>query len=288
VSVRLAGAELLESRTVLPGQWVGSFHAPHLASGARAGQYVHVRDDGWSGAILRRPIPINTADPATGVATLHVRAVDAAWRWLDHLRPGDPLDLVGPLGRPFEVDTRSRHLLLVAGGIGIARIRLLIDEAIRDGRQVTLLFGAASARDVYPSSLLPDEVEYVVATRDGSLGHAGPVTDLVPTYEAWADQSFAAGPPSMLAALARLAAGRRERLGVAQLGRKRGGGRVEPAGSAAARRRAFLQVALDQSIGCAAGTCLGCVVFGSGGTPLRVCRDGPTFSSGELDWESGR
>jgi dihydroorotate dehydrogenase electron transfer subunit len=286
VSARLAGAELLESRTVLPGQWIGSFHAPHVASGARAGQYVHVRDDEWSGALLRRPLPINTVDPSTGVATLHVRTSNPAWRWLDRLRPGDRLDLVGPLGRPFVVDPRSRHLLLVAGGFGIAGLRMLVDESIRDGRQVTLLFGAAGARDVYPSSLLPDEVEYVVATDDGSLGHAGPVTDLVAAYEAWADQAFAAGPAPMLAALARAAVGRRERLGVAQLGRKRGAGKPEPTGSAAARRKAFLQVALEQSIGCAAGTCLGCVVFGSGGAPLRVCRDGPTFASTELDWES--
>ena len=84
----------------------------------------------------------------------------------------------------------------------MAGVRMLADEAIRDGRQVTLLFGAASAREVYPSSLLPDEVEYVVATDDGSLGHHGYVTELVPDYEAWADQAFACGPAPMLAALA--------------------------------------------------------------------------------------
>ena len=95
----------------------------------------------------------------------------------------------------------------------MAGVRMLADEAIRDGRQVTLLFGAASAREVYPSSLLPDEVEYIVATDDGSLGHHGYVTDLVADYEAWADQAFACGPAPMLAALARLAAGRRDRLG---------------------------------------------------------------------------
>ena len=136
--------------------------------------------------------------------------------------------MLGPLGRPFEVDPRSRHLLLIAGGLGIAGVRMLADEAIRDGRQVVLLFGAASAAEVYPSSLLPDEVEYIVATDDGSLGQRGYVTDLVPDYEAWADQAFACGPAPMLAALARLAAGRRDRLGVAKLGRKRGGGTAGP------------------------------------------------------------
>ena len=172
--------------------------------------------------------------------------------------------MLGPLGRPFEVDPRNRHLLLIAGGLGIAGVRMLADEAIRDGRQVVLLFGAATASEVYPSSLLPDEVEYVVATDDGSLGHHGFVTDLVPDYEAWADQAFACGPAPMLAALARLAAGRRARLGVAKLGRKRGAGRADPPGSPAARRKAFLQVSMEQNMGCAVGACLGCVVMGAG------------------------
>ena len=112
--------------------------------------------------------------------------------------------------------------MLIAGGLGMAGVRMLADEAIRDGRQVTLLFGATSAREVYPSNLLPDEVEYVVATDDGSLGHRGFVTELVPQFEGWADQAFACGPMPMLRALARLAEGRRGRLGVAALGRKRG------------------------------------------------------------------
>jgi dihydroorotate dehydrogenase electron transfer subunit len=127
-------------------------------------------------------------------------------------------------------------------------------------------------------------VEYVVATADGSLGTRGSVVDLVLAYEAWADQAFACGPPEVLAAVARLAAGRRQRLGVATLGRKRGGGRPPATGSAEARRKAFLQVGVVQAIGCAAGTCLGCVVPGVGG-PVRACREGPAFAAEELDWE---
>jgi dihydroorotate dehydrogenase electron transfer subunit len=285
--MRLPGAELVESREILPGQWLQAVHAPHLASGSRAGQFVHVRTGDLSGLVLRRPFSINTADAASGTVTIHFRTIGRGTEWLTRQRPGDPVDVLGPLGRPFEVDPRSRHLLLIAGGLGVAGVRMLADEAIRDGRQVTLLFGAKSARDVYPSSLLPDEVEYVVATEDGSLGHHGPVTELVPQYEAWADQSFACGPAPMLGALARLAATRRGRLGVAQLGRKRGGGRADPPGSPGARRKAFLQVAMEQTMGCAVGACLGCVVMGASGTPQRVCREGPVFAAEELDWEAG-
>jgi dihydroorotate dehydrogenase electron transfer subunit len=285
VTMRLSAAELVESREILPGQWLQAYHAPALANGSRAGQFVHMRTGDLSGMVLRRPFSLNTTDAATGIVTIHFRVIGRGTEWFTRLRPGDAVDLLGPLGRPFEVDPRSRHLLLVAGGLGIAGVRMLADEAIRDGRQVTLLFGAASAREVYPSNLLPDEVEYVVATDDGSLGHHGYVTDLVGDYEAWADQAFACGPQPMLAALARLAASRRQRLGVASLGRKRGAGKVEPPGSTAARRKAFLQVSMEQNMGCAVGACLGCVVMATNGTPQRVCREGPVFASEELLWE---
>ena len=283
--MRLGAAELVEHREILPGQWLQAYHAPDLAIGSRAGQFVHVRADDFSGMVLRRPFSLNTADPATGIVTIHFRVIGRGTEWFTRLRPGDSIDLLGPLGRPFEVDPRSQHLLLVAGGLGIAGVRMLADEAIRAGRQVTLLFGAASAREVYPSSLLPDEVEYVVATDDGSLGHHGFVTELVPAYEAWADQAFACGPAPMLAALARLAAGRRARLGVASLGRKRGRGKTDPAGSTAARRKAFLQVSMEQNMGCAVGACLGCVVMTTSGIPQRVCREGPVFAAEEIAWE---
>jgi len=283
--MRLAAAELVDSREILPGQWLQAYHAPDLAVGSRAGQFVHVRAGDFSGMVLRRPFSINTADPATGIITIHFRVIGRGTEWFTHLRPGDAIDLLGPLGRPFEVDPRSTHLLLVAGGLGMAGIRMLADEAIRGGRQVTLLFGAASAREVYPSTLLPDEVEYVVATDDGSLGHHGFVTELVPDYEAWADQAFACGPAPMLAALAHLVTGRRDRLGVAKLGRRRGGGRAAPVGSPAARRKAFLQVSMEQNMGCAVGACLGCVVMSTSGMPQRVCREGPVFAADEIAWE---
>jgi dihydroorotate dehydrogenase electron transfer subunit len=283
--MRLVSAELVESRQILPGQWLQSFHAPELASGSRAGQFVHVRTGDYSGLVLRRPFSINTADTATGIISLHFRVVGRGTEWLSHVRAGEQLDILGPLGRPFEVDPRSRHLLLIAGGMGIAGLRMLADEAVGDGRQVVLLFGAASASHIYPSSLLPDEVEYVVATDDGSMGQRGFVTELVPQYEAWADQAFACGPTPMLARLAQLAAGRRDRLGVAALGRKRGAGRTDPLGSPAARRKAFLQVSMEQNMGCAVGACLGCAVMGVEG-PQRVCREGPVFAAEEIAWEA--
>ena len=286
--MRLLSAELVESRQILPGQYLQTYLAPSLALAAQAGQFVHMRTPDYSGLVLRRPFSVNTADRAAGLITIHFRITGKGSEWIARSRPGERLEMLGPLGRPFEVDPKSRHVLLVAGGLGIAGVRMLADAALEDGRRVVLLFGAARAAEVYPSALLPDEVEYVVATDDASVGRRGFVTELVPEYEAWADQAFACGPFAMLAALARQAAGRDARLGVARLGgkRRRRGGTPAP-GSALARRRAFLQVSMEQHMGCAVGACLGCVVIGAGGIPQRVCREGPVFAADEIDWEIG-
>jgi dihydroorotate dehydrogenase electron transfer subunit len=280
--MRLLDAELLHAREILPDQWLQGYRAPWLASGATAGQFVHVRTPDWSGLVLRRPFSINTLDRTSGEVTIHFRITGKGTEALARMRPGDSVGMLGPLGRGFEVDPRSRHLLLIAGGLGMAGVRSLVDDAIAAGRQVVVAFGAATAAEVYPSSLLPDEVEYVVATDDGSLGHHGRVTDLVAEYEAWADQAFACGPEPMLAALARIAAGRDARLGVARLGRKRGQ-RAAPLGSPQARRASWLQVSMEQNMGCAVGACLGCVVMGVEG-PQRVCREGPVFAPDEIAW----
>jgi dihydroorotate dehydrogenase electron transfer subunit len=274
-------AELLERREVLPGRWQLTLAAPAIARGVAPGQFVYLLEPRTPGLLLPA-LPVAGFDRVAGTITLDAVPDAATSDPLLRLRPGERAMLAGPLGRAFEVDPRSRYVLLVADADGLARVRASVDEAVATGRQVTLLLEAATVADVPPSSLLPDEVEYVIATRDGSLGHRGVVSELVPDYEAWADQCFAAGSETLLARLVALARGRDARMGVARLGRRRGR-RPDPR-SARSRRRAWLQVALPHPAGCALAVCLGCVRSGEDG-PLRVCREGPVFPADTLRWE---
>ena len=78
------------------------------------------------------------------------------------------------------------------------------------------------------------------------------------------------------------------RLGVARLGARRSKtSKTAPLGSKTARRRSWLQVSMEQNMGCAVGACLGCVVMGVDG-PKRVCREGPVFAADEINWEGWR
>jgi dihydroorotate dehydrogenase electron transfer subunit len=86
--------------------------------------------------ILPRPFSIHQAND-DGIALYF-----NAWKdgkgtsWLSQRQKGDTVELFGPLGNSFYIHSASHHLLLVAGGIGIAPLRFLADEAVKQGRSV--------------------------------------------------------------------------------------------------------------------------------------------------------
>jgi dihydroorotate dehydrogenase electron transfer subunit len=163
--------------------------------------------------------------------------------------------MFGPLGHGYDLAKSTQNVLLVAGGLGVAAVIALADEAIASGRSVTLLQGARSADRLFPHDLLPTDVESVSATDDGSAGHHGLVTQLLPKYLSWADQTFACGPTPMFAAMADVVK--------------------------SVRSRKPVQALLEERMGCGTGVCYGCAVFTRKGVRL-VCKDGPKFDLREV------
>jgi len=259
----MASAEIGQLGTVL------RVSAPGIAGQARAGQFVHVRPGLSFDPLLRRPYSFNQIDRGGGEIELLVKALGAGGEWIASRREGDRLDLLGPLGSAFVIQRSTRNLLLVAGGTGIAPMRVLAEqESAR--RNVTLLMGGRSVAHLWPSDRLPASVEYVTTTEDGSFGIKGRVTDAIRPLLEWADQMCACGPWPMLAALGRL---RDE---------------AERAAGTYPGRATLLetQIAVEQHMGCAMGVCRACVIVTSEGN-ARVCREGPVFGLGDVRFAEG-
>jgi len=243
-------------------------YAPGIAERASAGQFVHVRPGhGWD-PLLRRPYSFCGIDRRGGEIELIVKPLGTGGEWIAERRPGDTLDLLGPLGTAFVVRRDTRNLLLVAGGTGIAPMRVIAEqEATR--RHVTLVFGGRSGAYLWPSDRLPASVEYVATTDDGSFGVKGRVTEVLPGLVPWADQLFGCGPWAMLAALGRM--------------------RDDAVRGPTVPGRQVLadaQIAVEQHMGCAMGVCRACVIVTKPGN-ARVCREGPVFQLGDVLFEEG-
>ena len=254
--MKLVDAPVISNREVCPGVHLLRLRAPDIAAEGRSGQYVMVRCGEGHDLVLRRPLSIHRAS-ADGIVALLFSVVGKGTDWLAQRAEGDVLDLLGPLGDGFRVHPESRSLLLAAGGIGIAPLVFLAEEATAAGRSVRLLVGCGTASEVYPQRLLPAGVETVVATEDCSLGEAGMVTDLLPRYVPDADQVFACGPLPMYRRLSEM-------------------------GSLFGSRS--VQVTLEGVLGCGVGACLGCSIETRNGRKL-VCKDGPVFELGEVLWD---
>ncbi len=255
--MNLERAVVLSSEEAYEGTRLIWFSAPAVGRAAQPGQFLMIRcGEGWD-PLLPRPMSFHRfrqADDERQFAILFdLRGRGTDWLW--RRQPGDLVSLFGPLGRGYAVKRRSENLLLVAGGIGIAALVALADEAIAGGRAVTLLQGARTAARLFPSASLPTEVEVVSATEDGSAGHRGLVTELLPQYLPWADQVFACGPNAMYEAMAAIM---RE-----QASRK------------------SVQVLLEEHMACGMGVCYCCGVFTRRGVRL-VCKDGPRFELRDL------
>ncbi len=179
--------------------------------------------------------------------------------WLAQRNAGDMVYAWGPLGHGYSLPRggRGQNLLLVGGGIGIAPLLWLADEAVAKGHSVVLVDGARDAAGVFPAGLIPSEAEVVVTTQDGSLGRQGLVTDVFMDYFGWADQTYLCGPTPMFVAVADLLRANE--------------------GSQRTRRRKPVQALLEAEMGCGTGICYGCAVFDRRGEPRLVCKDGPRF-----------
>jgi len=179
--------------------------------------------------------------------------------WLANRKPGDQVYGWGPLGRGYEIGRNSRNLLLVAGGIGVAPLVWLADDACAKGLSVTMIVGARDASRIIPASMLHPQVEVVVTTDDGSAGRKGLVTEPFAELYEWCDQAFACGPNVMMQAMAAVA--RKQKV------------------------RRSVQVLLEERMGCGTGICYGCAVEVRvrGGRSMKlVCKDGPRFEARDV------
>lgn len=250
--MKLETAGVISQEQVYDDTFLMWLSCPPVVKGAAPGRFLMLHCAEGYDPLLPRPMSFHRFREADGdrqFAILYdVRGRGTAW--LSGRQAGDEISVFGPLGRGFEVDADSGNLLLVAGGLGVAALVALLDDALARGRSVTLLQGARTASKLFPTDRLPDEVEVLSATDDGSAGHHGRVTDLLADHLPWADQVFACGPNPMFRSMADV-------LREARTGKP-------------------VQALLEERMGCGTGVCYGCAVFTRRGVRL-VCRDGPRF-----------
>lgn len=167
----------------------------------------HLRPRVW-----RYFTPANLPQP-DGTVELHVRAVPGGQlspALVYHAQVGDVLRISTPIGSQLTLPPGAGpDLLLLAGGTGVAPMKALLEQLIRqrDPRRVTLFVGASHRFELYDLDALqalarqhPAWTVQPVLSVDTSLGEPATVVEAAVRQGSWHDRLvYVCGSPSMVA-----------------------------------------------------------------------------------------
>ena len=279
--LRLEAAEI--AATISPGQFVNVVAAEAREGKRSFGSWEEARSaiaSNYSAGqpVLRRPFSLHFAHRdeegrPDGTFSIVFAVVGVGTERLSALVPGDKVKVLGPLGKPLDLE-RHRDLpaALVAGGMGLAPMLAVAETLSRLERNTALLVGAP-AMDHIPAYIASAEsdgaptldefrefgIEVKVVTEADDGVRTGLATDLLTEFLGPGKEKcevIACGPREMLKEVAGLC-------------------------------RAFgvpCQVLMEEMMGCGFGACMSCSIATKKGL-ARVCIDGPAFDAEEICWE---
>ena len=244
---------LNESKTIFRA----TIEAPLIARSAKPGQFVIFRLDEFG---ERFPLTIAMYDAEAGTVTVHFQPAGKSTEMFALMEPGDCIaDIVGPLGRPAELDPNAKRICVVGGGTGCAINYPVAKEYHARGVKVDMIAGFRS-RDIVIMEREFEEVSdhLYVTTDDGSYGYAGYTTqklkELLEQGERY-DSVLTCGPIIMMK-------------GVADVTRPYG---IHTTAS-------LNPIMIDGT-----GMCGGCRLTVNGERKF-ACVDGPEFDAHQVDW----
>ena len=229
--------------------------SPEIARSAAPGQFLMVKCEGFT---LRRPISICSISGDNLIICFEVRGEGT--KYLAGLKTGDTMDILGPLGKGFDISNQNLNVLLAGGGIGIYPL-YAVAEAYKEKASAVLGFRSKSLMNM-TADFADCGADVRIATDDGSFGHKGYVIDLVREVldSKQIDIIMTCGPKIMMR-------------GIAEEAQKRG---------------IRCLVSMEERMACGVGACLACVCRSSEKdehsqvNKKRVCLDGPVFESTEV------
>jgi dihydroorotate dehydrogenase electron transfer subunit len=240
-------------------------------SEAVPGQFVMIRAGEKDFPFLGRPLGIYSMDRQgdRNIIQLLYKLVGKGTEILSRLGENEPVYVLGPLGRGFELYPGMSRVVLVGGGAGIAPLRFLAHELrkrLGEVLEIILFAGSTGVDCLAGIDALKEECTDVrISTDDGSLGHKGFVTELFERdiQNGIFEKSviYACGPYPMLKRMNEILGNHSFRC----------------------------QVLIEEKMACGVGACMGCAVEvrGGKGTTVykRVCKDGPVFDLHEIVWK---
>jgi dihydroorotate dehydrogenase electron transfer subunit len=217
---------------------------------AKPGQFIML----WIPGVDEKPFSLSRIKERTEIT---VKNAGPFSERLLKSKKGSQVWVRGPYGNGFTL--KGKKICFISGGVGLAPLMPLIEEASRKRKNVTVIAGFRDKKNLlFQKRLSKAKAEIHVVTDDGSFNRKAYATDIleeqlgIKTF----DQLYCCGPEPMMKKTLDLCL----------------------------KKRIPCQMSVERYMKCAVGICGQCCLDG-----LRVCKDGPVFTGKELkNTEFGR
>lgn len=271
--------EILTHNSYDGDQYIMRVQAPKIAANAKPGSFAHLAVHPLRP--MRRPISIMRVNKKQGWVDFLYKKLGEGTALLAGRDVGEKINIMGPIGKAFEIKPERKRPLLIGGGVGMPPMVFIAEDCKQQGGYEP--FVILGSEVPFPFTTKPSEImvpgipegviasmplldDWNIASRLASLQgypgtYEGYVTDLARHWLKSLNKEqlseveiYSCGPHPMLEAVARLA-------------------------------KEFnlpCQVSLEEFMACAVGGCAGCVVevkTNDGVAMKRVCVDGPVFDA---------
>lgn len=217
-----------------------------------AGQFFMLQVSDGLDPLLKRPFSLFSKKE--GQLHFLIRLVGKGTQRLSLSKPGQTLQVIGPLGQPYPVP--EGEFIAVAGGSGIASLHCLLEE---HPMKAHLLYGAKNSNELILKDSLPKLTKSLcLCTDDGSEGMKATAFEaMLIKYNATSTMPiYACGPKGMLKAISEWSKD----------------------------KAVTCYLSMEEAMACGIGACLSCVVKTRQGLKA-VCKDGPVFEAKQIEWQ---
>ncbi len=228
-------------------------HSPEIADKINPGEFLNIRVSKSVYPLLRRPFSI--CDVEGNFIYIMFNVFGEGTQILSHKHKGDLVDILGPLGKGFNLVGDYETALIVGGGLGAAPFPF-VTRKLESKKNIMSFIGGKTYKDVITYGMK----NILVSTDDGSMGMKGNVVDLLKenlgAIKKNKAKMFACGPTAMLKTLKLFAQ----------------------------ENNIECEMSTECAMACGFGICQGCPIESTSHPEkyLLVCKDGPVFNVNDV------
>ena len=273
------------SHTAFDGdQYIMRVQAPKIAAKAKPGSFAHLTVHPLRP--MRRPISIMRVSKDLGWVDFLYKKLGEGTALLAERKVGETINIMGPIGKAFEIKAERKRPLLIGGGVGMPPMVFIAEHCYHLNHE--------QQAGYEPFVILGSEVPFPFTTKPSEImvsGMPDGVIASMPLLDGWniasrlaSLQGYAGTYEGYVTDLARhwLKSLSKEQLNEVEIYSCGPHPMLEAVAKLAKEFELPCQVSLEEFMACAVGGCAGCVVevqTKQGPAMKRVCVDGPVFDA---------